>query len=82
MWGRGRAVIPAQERLSGAPIHLSPLSGGRLRGGLDVGACAGGGLSGRTSAHRTDVGSRAQPPTLHLTSPLKGGRDEFGGGDT
>ena len=27
------------------------------------------------------VGARSQPPTPHLTSPLKGGRDELGKGE-
>ena len=66
-------VIPAQAGMGGAlapvrpdpQLHLSPLSGGRLRGG---------------SAVRASVGGCSWPRTPHLASPLKGGRDVIGEG--
>ncbi len=40
----------------------------------------GAGAQERRSGRRRAVGARSQPPTPHLTSPLKGGRDEFSWG--
>ena len=39
---RAPTVIPAQAGTGTTPIHLSPLPGGRLRGGLAQRACGGG----------------------------------------
>ena len=68
-------VIPAQAGM-GCALRwrcFAPMVGGRA-----VPACAG--MTERRSGRRRAPGKRSQPPTPHLTSPLKGGRDELGKG--